>query len=128
MTPQPMIAVHDVQATSRWYQEVLGLRSGHGGPEYEQLMAGKHMVLQLHGWDVHDHPHLGNPKDSPCGNGVVLWFQDKNVGAAFSRAVKAGAEVLEKLKVNPLANHLEFWLRDPNGYTVVVAGSYGDVS
>jgi hypothetical protein len=28
--------------------------------------------------------------------------------------------------VNPLAHHREFWLRDPEGYIVVVAGSYGD--
>jgi hypothetical protein len=35
--PQPMIAVEDVEATSAWYQRVLGLKSGHGGLEYEQL-------------------------------------------------------------------------------------------
>ena len=29
MKPQPMIVVHDIEATSAWYQAVLGLRSGH---------------------------------------------------------------------------------------------------
>jgi catechol 2,3-dioxygenase-like lactoylglutathione lyase family enzyme len=34
-----MIAVRDVEASSRWYQELLGLHSDHGGPEYERLLA-----------------------------------------------------------------------------------------
>ena len=37
---QTMIAVRDVEASSRWYQQLLGLRSDHGGPEYERLLAG----------------------------------------------------------------------------------------
>ena len=36
--PQPMLVVPDVPATSRWYQQVLGAVSGHGGPEYEQVL------------------------------------------------------------------------------------------
>jgi hypothetical protein len=57
----------------------------------------------------------------------VLWFHEPAVVAAYERAVRAGAEVLEPIKINPLANHREFWLQDPNGYKVVVAGNYGDV-
>ena len=37
-----MIAVRDVEASSRWYQQLLGLRSDHGGPNYERLLALKH--------------------------------------------------------------------------------------
>jgi hypothetical protein len=44
-----------------------------------------------------------------------------------TRASQAGAEVLEPIAINPNANHLEFWLRDPNGYVVVVAGHYGEL-
>jgi catechol 2,3-dioxygenase-like lactoylglutathione lyase family enzyme len=125
--PQPMIAVRDVQATSAWYQRVLGFTSGHGGSEYEQLLSNGELVLQLHEWDAHEHPNLGDPSAQPHGNGVVLWFHEPRVLAAFEFAVAAKAEVLEPIKVNPLAGHREFWLRDPNGYKVVVAGSYGDV-
>lgn len=85
------------------------------------------MVMQLHHWDAHEHPHLGDPNAKPSGNGVVLWFQEEHIDAAFERAFMAGADVLEPLKLNPLANHREFWLRDPDGYVVVVAGAYGDV-
>lgn len=127
MKPQPMLAVHDVEATSAWYQRVLGLASGHGGPEYEQLLSGAELVLQLHEWDAHEHPHLGDPASRPYGNGVLLWFHEPDISAAYARAVAAGAVVLEPMKANPLANHREFWLRDPNGYKVVVSGSYGDL-
>lgn len=127
MQPRPLIAVADVPATSQWYQRALGLVSGHGGIDYEQLMADGRLVLQLHRWDAHEHPNLGNPDLQPHGNGVVLWFHEDDVSRAYDRAVASGVEVLEALKVNPAANHREFWLRDPNGYVVAVAGSYGDV-
>jgi len=29
--------------------------------------------------------------------------------------------------VNPLAHHRELWLRDPEGYVVVVSSPYGDL-
>jgi hypothetical protein len=32
------------------------------------------MVLQLHQWQAHHHPYLGNP-DAAKGNGVLLWFK-----------------------------------------------------
>ena len=68
MLPQPLIAVHDVEASSRWYQSVLGFESAHGGGEYERLTFKDKMVLQLHHWDAHDHPQLGDAKSKPYGN------------------------------------------------------------
>ncbi|MCL6712899.1 VOC family protein [Pseudomonas sp. R2.Fl] len=126
MKPQPLIAVRDVAASRRWYQATLGLDSGHGGDEYEQLMAGGEMVLQLHRWEAHAHPHLGQPDIAP-GNGVLLWFLAGDFDAALRRVREAGAVVLEGPKVNPNAQHREIWLRDPDGYVVVVAGPYGDL-
>jgi catechol 2,3-dioxygenase-like lactoylglutathione lyase family enzyme len=124
MQPQPLIAVRDVPASSRWYQQLLGCTSGHGGDEYEQLVdpAGT-LILQLHAWDAHDHPHLGGPH----GNGVLLWFQVGAFDAAVARAGTLGALVLEGPKVNPAAQHREIWLRDPDGYVVVLASAYGDL-
>lgn len=125
MHPQPLIAVPNVEDASLWYQRTLGLLSGHGGPEYEQLMFNGQMVLQLHKWDAHEHPNIGNPKIKPYGNGVVLWFLCADAEHAFGLAESTGAEILESLRINQNANHLEFWLRDPNGYVVVVAGPHG---
>ena len=121
-----MIAVADVVATSAWYQRVLGLSSAHGGAEYEMLCTGGDLVLQLHQWDAREHPHLGDPAIRPYGNGVLLWFENDDIARAYERAIAAGATVLEALSVNPLAHHREFWLRDPNGYSVVVSSPYGD--
>ena len=126
LIPQPMIVVHDVEATSAWYQRVLGLRSGHGGPEYEMLMSSDRLVLQLHRWEAHEHPHLGEPDLRPYGNGALLWFETDEFDAALQRIRQAEATVLEGPLVNPNAQHREIWLRDPNGYKVVVASAHGD--
>jgi catechol 2,3-dioxygenase-like lactoylglutathione lyase family enzyme len=127
MHPQPLIAVHDVEASSRWYQTVLGLESAHGGGEYERLTFDGQLVLQLHHWDAHDHPHMGTPDSKPPGNGVLLWFQTDHFDAAVERARALRAKVLEEPKVNPNANHREVWLQDLDGYSVVLAGALGDV-
>ena len=46
MRPQPLIAVHNVEASSQWYQQLLGCQSAHGGPNYERLVANGALVLQ----------------------------------------------------------------------------------
>lgn len=128
MSPQPLIAVANVSASSRWYQTLLDGRSGHGGDQYEQIVdASGKLLLQLHDWDVEEHPHLGDPAGRPLGNGVLLWFQTDTFDAALSRVDSLGAEVLEGPQVNPNANHREIWIRDPDGYVVVLAGPAGDL-
>ncbi len=127
VSPQPLIAVRDVEASSLWYQGVLGFTSGHGGSAYEQLVADGRMVMQLHHWDSHQHPHLGDPESQPYGNGVVLWFQTDDFVEALRRIRAHRAQIIEGPNINPNANHREVWLRDLDGYVVVVAGPYGDL-
>jgi catechol 2,3-dioxygenase-like lactoylglutathione lyase family enzyme len=128
MKPQPLIAVSDVEASSRWYQKLLRCRSGHGGAEYEQLVdTSGALILQLHAWEAHEHPHLGDPAVRPYGNGVLLWFQVDDFDAVVARAREMTVEILEGPKVNPNANHREIWLRDPDRYVVVLASAYGDL-
>ena len=127
MKPQPMVVVDDVEASSKWFQSVLGCKSGHGGKEYEVLVdADRNAVLQLHHWDAHEHPHLGDPKLAR-GNGLLLWFSVQDFDAALARVRGVKATVLEGPKVNPNAKHREIWLKDPNGYTVVLSGRRGDL-
>jgi catechol 2,3-dioxygenase-like lactoylglutathione lyase family enzyme len=127
LNPPTLISVRDVEASSKWYQTVLGLQSGHGGAEYEQLVSGGRMVLQLHDWDAHAHPHLGRAALQPPGIGVALWFQTDVFDEALQRIRKHKTEILEGPQVNTNANHREVWLRDPDGYVVVVAGAYSDL-
>jgi catechol 2,3-dioxygenase-like lactoylglutathione lyase family enzyme len=132
MRPQPLICVSDVEASSRWYQHLLGCQSGHGGTEYEQLVSQGQLILQLHRWDVaHHHGALGDPTAKPYGNGILLWFEIDDFDAAVARAEAMEVEVVMPRHRNPPPpeeggpNHWEFWLKDPNGYTVVLASPYG---
>ncbi|WP_328329586.1 VOC family protein [Kribbella sp. NBC_00382] len=122
--PQPMIAVHDVEKSSAWYCAVLGATSGHGGPEYEQLLVGDAMILQLHKLELgHHHGTIGDPT-LPVGNGVALWFEVEPLEAERIKAT--GATVQTDLHHNPNAGHHELWLRDPDGYLVVLASRSGE--
>jgi catechol 2,3-dioxygenase-like lactoylglutathione lyase family enzyme len=117
-----MIAVADVEKSSAWYCEVLGATSGHGGPEYEQVLVDGVMILQLHRLEVdHHHGTIGDPA-LPVGNGVALWFQLDSLEPAVARAKAAGATIQTDLHYNPNAGHEEIWLRDPDDYLVVLAG------
>ncbi|MGI8973036.1 MAG: VOC family protein [Gaiella sp.] len=118
---QPLIAVSDVEASSRWYCRLLGCTSGHGGRAYERVMAGDEFVLQLHDWNAHEHPYLGDEQSRPYGNGAVLWFQVADFDAAVARVEELQAEILEEPRENPRAGQREFWLRDPDGYVIVLA-------
>lgn len=127
MRPQPMIVVRNVPASSAWYQRVLGANGGHGGEEYEMIMVDGRMILQLHKWEAHEHPFMGRPPQESDGNGALLWFQADRFDEAWARIAASGAKVLEGPLLNPNAQHREVWLCDPDGYTVVVCGPYGDL-
>lgn len=120
MQLQPLICVHDVEASSLWYQELLGCDSGHGGPEYERLNFHGKLVLQLHKWDVeHQHGPLGDPALRPYGNGVILWFELEDFDLVADRAERMKVEIITPRRVSENANW-EMWLRDPDGYTIVL--------
>lgn len=120
MQLHPLICVHDVEASSRWYQQLLGCQSGHGGNEYERLDSNGRLVLQLHRWDVeHQHGPLGNPALKPYGNGVLLWFELQDFDAAVARARGLRADIFKDAHLSENGNR-ECWLHDPDGYTVVL--------
>jgi catechol 2,3-dioxygenase-like lactoylglutathione lyase family enzyme len=121
---QPMISVSDVAESSRWYQLLLGATSGHGGAEYEQLLVDGALVLQLHRLEEgHHHGTVGDPA-LPVGNGVAVWFEVDDFDAAAGRAHQQEMQIETDVHVNPNAGHREIWLRDPDGYLVVLAEPY----
>lgn len=120
--PQPLLVVRDVPASSTFYQRVLGAESGHGGDEYEQIMSGGELMLQLHALEVEDHHGPLADPDQPLGNGVVVWFEVADFDAAVERARATGAPVVHDVLTNPNARQQELWVRDPDGYLVVLAG------
>ena len=131
MRAQPLIAVTDVEASSEWYQPLLGCRSNHGGRAYEQLVSNGELILQLHSFEVeHHHGRIGDPHGKPYGNGVLLWFEVDDFDAVVQRAAEMQIEIVISRHRNPPhgdggPNHWECWMRDPDGYLVVVASPYG---
>jgi catechol 2,3-dioxygenase-like lactoylglutathione lyase family enzyme len=135
MVPMPMLTCTSVPASSHWYQKVLGLVSVHGGDEYDQLATvgpdGPTTVLQLHRRGTREHPFLSDSAKPLGGNGIAVWFETtgyRGVLQTMRDATAGGVDVtvLEDDHVNPTANHRELWLRDPDGYLVVVSSPYGD--
>ena len=126
---QPLIAVRNVRASSRWYAELLGADSLPDHPHremYDRIWRSGRLLLQLHAWDAEDHPNLVNADAAPHGHGVVLWFQVGDFDLAVERARRLGAEIIEEPHFNPAPRHREIWLRDPDGYVVVVASPDGE--
>lgn len=129
---QTMLAVRDVEASSAWYQQVLGLRSDHGGPHYERLLAGDTLVLQLHQRETTHHHGALAPGDAEVGHGVLVWYEVADFDAAVARAAELAAPVVLAPHRNPPTGegngpgHRELWVTDPDGYTVVIASPDGE--
>ena len=127
---QPLIAVRNVRASSRWYRQLLGLDSLPEHPHrdlYERMQCGGELILQLHAWDEEAHPNLMNADAAPPGHGVLLWFEVGNFDVVVERARALHAEVILEPHINPNPKHREMWLRDPDGYVVVIASPDGEV-
>ena len=57
---------------------------------------------------------------------VVGYLETDDFDAAVARAYTLGALVVLDVHRNPNANHRELWIRDPDGYLVVIASPDGD--
>ena len=130
---QTMLMVRDVEASSGWYQRLLGLESDHGGPEYERLLADGALVLQLHHHEVEHHHGLIGDSGSALGNGVLVWFGEvSDFDGVVARAAELQATIKQPVHRNPPEGqgngpgHREIWIEDLDGYTVVVASPDGE--
>jgi catechol 2,3-dioxygenase-like lactoylglutathione lyase family enzyme len=126
---QPLIAVGNVRASSRWYGELLGADSlpDHSHRDvYDRILCSGRLLLQLHAWDEENHPNLVNAAAAPPGHGILLWFQVDDFDAVVKRARGLGAEIVDEPHTNPAPEHREIWLRDPDGYVVVIASPDGE--
>jgi len=127
--PQTLIAVRNVRASSEWYRRLLQLDSL---PEhehrdiYERLFCDGELILQLHAWDEEDHPNLVNADAAPPGHGVLLWFEVNDFEAAVERARSLHAQIVQEPQINPRPQHKEIWIRDPDGYVIVISSPDGE--
>jgi catechol 2,3-dioxygenase-like lactoylglutathione lyase family enzyme len=124
----PLLSVRDVEASSTWYQRVLQLESTHGGREYDRLERAGAVVLHLHRWGVeHHHGPFGDVEDKPYGNGVALWVETEDFDATAARAEAIGANIAKQRGPGGNTNW-ELWLRDPDGYLVVVESPHNSAA
>ena len=119
---QTLLIVRDVSTSSRFYAELLDAESGDAPHGYAQIVSDGELVLQVHDSGTeHHHGPLADP-DLPVGNGVLVWFEVSDFEAAVERARRLGAPIERDVHLNPNAQQHELWLRDPDGYLVVLAG------
>ncbi len=116
----PIIAVKDVEVSSKWYQSVFGCRSMHGGKEFDVLLSENDDVLIcLHKWGEHAHPTMTNSNITP-GNGLILYFRTENMNAIRQNVEKIGGTIEEDIHLNPNSTKKEFSIRDLDGYYLTI--------
>jgi catechol 2,3-dioxygenase-like lactoylglutathione lyase family enzyme len=116
----PIIAVRDVAASSRWYQNIFGFKSAHGGEDFSVLVSeDNEIMLCLHRWEEHDHPTMKDP-GIPAGNGLLLYFRTENMDLIYQKVIKAGSLIEEDIHFNQNSLRKEFSFCDPDGYFLTV--------
>jgi catechol 2,3-dioxygenase-like lactoylglutathione lyase family enzyme len=118
-----IIGVGDVARSFQWYQTLLGLpRTAPGHDHWGQILdADGTVLLCLHSWGAHDHPSMASPANGKPGNGLILFFRVDEFDAALTRARALVTRLEEEPNVNPATGTMEFALRDPDGYYVMVS-------
>lgn len=118
---ETIIAVKEISKSSKWYQDLLGLKSSHGGDTFEMLADknGK-VILCLHHWGAHDHPTLTNPNIT-VGNGLVLYFRVSDFNEVWSNAVRLQLVIEQEPHLNENSGQKQFTLRDLDDYYLIIS-------
>jgi catechol 2,3-dioxygenase-like lactoylglutathione lyase family enzyme len=118
-----IVGVHDVPASMRWYQALLGLSPTPPAHAYFGQVPGADgtVLLALHAWGAHEHPSLTSPETASPGNGLLLFFRVDDYEAALARARALVPRFDEEPHTNPNTRTREFALRDPDGYYVTIS-------
>jgi catechol 2,3-dioxygenase-like lactoylglutathione lyase family enzyme len=119
----PILAVRDLEASSKWYQEVLAFKHIFTMPE----PGGEPSLVHLR-WLKYADLLLARPLDGkdlpgPKGVGVTLSFQmldrfDGNIDAFAEQAGEMGARIISGPIEQPW-NVRELTILDPDGYRLV---------
>ena len=123
-----IIGVGDVAGSFKWYQSLLGLPETAPAHDYfgQILDTDGTVLLCLHQWGAHEHPTLTSPDKATPGNGLLLFFRVDDFDLALSRARALVDRLEEEPQVNPATGTMEFALRDPDGYYVMVSALSAD--
>ena len=118
-----VIGVDNVAASVKWYQTLLGLPESPPAHDYfgQVQDADGTVLLCLHSWGAHEHPTLASRAHAQPGNGLLLFFLVDDFDAALVRAQALVAQLEEEPQVNENTGAVEFAVRDPDGYYVMVS-------
>jgi uncharacterized glyoxalase superfamily protein PhnB len=109
----PVLAVHDLDASAEWFERVLGAQRHDPVPGWAFCRAGSVTFM------------LGCCPDEPPASAIgdhnyVAYLTVDGVDAFYERAVLAGAEVLKAPTDEPWGRR-EMALRSPDGHRLVLA-------
>ena len=118
-----IIGVSDVALSFAWYQSLFGQPTTRPAHDYfgEIVDTDGTVLLCLHQWGAHEHPSLTSPDRSQPGNGLLLFFRVDDFDEALTRARALVSALEEEPGVNPNTGTMEFALRDPDGYYVMIS-------
>ena len=118
-----IIGVRDVPLSFRWYQTLLGQPASEPAHTFfgQILDSDGTVLLCLHEWEMHGHPTLTSPDMATPGNGLLLFFRVADFEQALKRARGLVPKLEEEPRMNPATGTLEFALRDPDGYYVMLS-------
>lgn len=118
-----IIGVADVARSFAWYQSLFGqARTAPAHDYFGQILDSDGTVLLcLHRWGAHEHPPLASPDHAQPGNGLLLFFRVDDFDQSLLRSRALAPRLEEEPHLNPATGTLEFALRDPDGYYVMVS-------
>jgi hypothetical protein len=118
---ETIIAVKDVAKSSKWYQNLLNLRSNHGGDSFEMLADNNGaVILCLHRWDEHDHPTMKDPSIN-VGNGLILYFRVSDLKEVWDKATILNLDIEQEPHLNNNSGQQQFTLRDLDNYYLIIS-------
>ena len=118
-----IIGVSDVPGSFKWYQSLFGRPETRPAHDYfgQILDTDGTVLLCLHQWGAHEHPPLISPEHGKPGNGLLLFFRVDDFSMALKRARALVTRLEEEPRVSLNTGTMEFALRDPNGYYVMIS-------
>jgi len=118
----PIIAVSDVQVSSKWYQTLLNANNNPAGIRLS-LKFWTMMALFFSAFIIGRSraPFVDEPAQPAPGNGLLLCFCVSDFDSTLKSARTLATQLAEEPRLNPNTRAMEFSLRDPDGYYVTVS-------
>jgi catechol 2,3-dioxygenase-like lactoylglutathione lyase family enzyme len=118
---ETIIAVKDVAESSKWYQDLLNLKSKHGGDNFEMLADDNGaVILCLHRWGEHDHPTMTD-QSIVIGNGLILYFRVSDLKKVWDKATILNLDIEQEPHLNNNSGQKQFTMRDLDNYYLIIS-------